>query len=472
MGIKSYMEIEEDPIEIAYKTYEKLKLSHERYNAFTIFRDWEAIHREIEGSKGPLKGLLIPVKDNISTKSIRTTCASRILSNYIPPYDAYAVEKLKEVGAVVVGKTNMDEFAMGNTSETSYFGPVKNPWKEGYVPGGSSGGSAVATLISGIPSLGSDTGGSVRQPASYNYILGLKPTYGLVSRFGLISYADSLEQIGIFAKYPLDLANILYYISEYDPRDGTMTKDGRRVRLRNSLYKISRGDGLDLSPEKYSIAYSSRIVELADEKVRKLFYRAVDILEEMGFRIHDVNLDFMEVGLPTYYIITMVEASSNLMRYDGIQYGLLEEVGDYFRSVAVSRSRGFGEEVKRRILTGALLSSKGYEGRYYLKALKLRRWIRDSMRRILDVYNLVIIPTTPSKPPKFGEALGPKGYIHDLYTVIPNLTGNPAISIPMGFIEGLPVGIQFISRWFTEDLLIKVAYTTEGKLYDSSKEVG
>lgn len=472
MDIKSYMDIEDDPIEIAFKTYERLRISDERYNAFTLLRDWDEIQKEIDASKGPLKGLLLPVKDNISTKSIRTTCASRILSNYIPPYDAYAVKKLKEAGVVVVGKTNMDEFAMGNTSETSYFGPVKNPWKDGYVPGGSSGGSAVATLVSGAPSLGSDTGGSVRQPASYTYILGLKPTYGLVSRYGLISYADSLEQIGVFAKYPLDLAKVLYHISDYDPRDGTMVRDGRRGRLRNSLSRISTGEDLELSPERYSIAYSSKIVELSDDDVRKLFYRSIDLLEEMGFRLHDIDLDFMEVGLPTYYIITMVEASSNLMRYDGIQYGLLEEIGDYFKSVSITRSRGFGEEVKRRIITGALLSSKGYEGKYYLKALKLRRWIRDSIKKILDVYNFIVIPTTPSKPPKFGEALGPKGYIHDLYTVIPNLTGNPAISIPMGFIEGLPVGLQFISRWFSEDLLIKVAYLTDGKLYDSSKEVG
>ena len=471
MGIKSYLEIEEDPLEIAYKTYEKLKESYEKYNAFTTLREWEELQKEVEKSEGPLKGLLLPVKDNISTKSILTTCASRILSNYIPPYDAYAVQKLKEVGSVVAGKTNMDEFAMGNTSETSYFGPVKNPWKDGYVPGGSSGGSAVATLISGAPSLGSDTGGSVRQPASYNYILGLKPTYGLISRYGLISYADSLEQIGVFTRYPMDMATILYYISEYDVRDGTMARDGRRTKLRSELQKILRGEDLEFSPEKYSIAYSSRVVDMADEQVKKLFYRAIDILEEIGFRIHDVNLNFMEVGLPTYYIITMVEASSNLMRYDGIQYGLIEEIGDYFRSAALTRSRGFGEEVKRRILTGALLSSKGYEGKYYLKALRLRRWIRDSMKRILDVYNFVIIPTTPSKPPKFQEALGPKGYIHDLYTVIPNLTGNPAINIPMGFIDGLPVGMQFISKWFTEDLLIKVAYITEGKLYDTSKEV-
>lgn len=470
MPIKSVIELDHDPVEVAYKIYSRLRESHEKCNSFITLREWDVIQREVENSSGPLKGLILPVKDNISTYSIHTTCGSRILSNYIPPYDAFVIEKLKEAGVVIAGKTNMDEFAMGNTSETSYFGPVKNPWREGYVPGGSSGGSAVATTISLAPSLGSDTGGSVRQPAAYTYALGLKPTYGLVSRYGLISYADSLEQIGILARYPWDISIILYYISEYDARDGTMTIDSGRLRLRRELYRLYNEE-IDFRPEKYSIAYSSKIVDKSDDEVEKRFYRAIDILEDIGYNFYEVDLDFMLVGLPTYYIITMVEASSNLMRYDGVQYGYTQDLGDYFSNTSTTRSRGFGDEVKRRILTGALLSSKGYEGRYYLKALKIRRWISNAIKKIFNEYDMIIIPTTPSKPPKFGEALGPKGYIHDLYTVIPNLTGNPALNIPIGFIDGLPIGIQLISRWFEEDLLIKTAYITEGKLYHSSKRV-
>ena len=459
---------DDDPLSIAEKQYEIFRVAKDRHNAFITLREKDKILEEVEKSQGPLKGLLIPVKDNIVTKGILTTCGSRILSNYIPPYDAYVVEVLKRHGAVVVGKTNMDEFAMGNTNETSYFGPVTNPWNVEHVPGGSSGGSAVATALGGYVSLGSDTGGSVRQPASYCYVLGYKPTYGLLSRYGLISYADSLEQIGIFSKFTSDLALILYYVSSYDPRDSTMPSNGYRDDLRKRVYNMLSGD-IDLDPEDVSIAYSDEIVDLSEEDVKKRFYEVVDRLEREGFRLYHVNMDFMKAGLPTYYIIAMVEASSNLYRYDGVQYGLMEKVGDYWRSAYITRSRGFGEEVKRRIIMGTLLSSKGYEGKYYIRALKLRRWIRDSMQRILKRYDLVLIPTTPAPPPRFGEAVGPKGYVYDLYTVIPNLTGHPALSIPTGFIDGLPIGIQVITNWFNDDILLRFSKYLENRIYEPGK---
>ena len=467
--MKPLIEIIKDGDELRIEDqYEIFRRAYREYNAFITLRDLDDILKEYEEVEGPLRGLLIPVKDNITTEGIRTTCGSKILSYYIPPYDAYVVRLLKNMGAVIVGKTNMDEFAMGNTSETSYFGPVYNPWRKDHVPGGSSGGSAVSTALGGYISLGSDTGGSVRQPAAYNYVLGYKPTYGLFSRYGLISYADSLEQIGIFSRFSMDLGYFIYLLSQYDERDSTMPRNGKRENLRNRLKRILEG-GLDIDPEKISIAYSEEMVSLADESISEKFYDTLNYLEAEGFRIYEIDMKFMKAGLPTYYIIAMVEASSNLYRYDGIQYGFREDIGDYWRSAYISRSKGFGDEVKRRIIMGTLLSSKGYEGRYYMKALKLRRWIRDSMQKIFKIYNFILLPTTPSPPPKLGEAIGPKGYINDLYTVIPNLTGHPAISIPNGFINGLPIGIQVIGRWFRDDELVIFSRFLEGRIYNPEK---
>ncbi len=458
----------DDPISLSEKYYERLKRWEERINIFITLREWGEIQLVHEPGK-PLSGGLIPVKDNISTRGVRTTCGSRILENYIPPYDAYAVERLGEIGLKVVGKTNMDEFGMGSTGENSGYGPTRNPWNTSHVPGGSSSGSAAAVAVAGGTSLGSDTGGSVRLPAAYCYVLGLKPTYGLVSRYGLVSYADSLEQIGILARYPEDMAYILYHISKLDKRDMTMPRTEDREELRERLINLYTGgaDGL----EGLRIGYSPELIEMADDAVAREAYRALNKLVELGVETLEIDLGFMEAGLPTYYAIAMAEASSNLMRYDGVLYGYMEREGEYWSSVYRTRALRLGEEVKRRIVYGSLITSAGYSGRYYIKALRIRRWIRDMMIDRLRRVDAVLMPTSPSTPPRLGEVEGVDMYALDLYTVIPNLTGHPAINIPAGFVGGLPVGIQLVTSYFNDDLLIRIAKGLEGVLYDPSKEV-
>lgn len=447
------------------KQFESFLEAHKYFNAFITLRSMEEVEGEFLKAGGPLKGLLVPVKDNIVTKGILTTCGSRILSNFVPIYDAFVIEILKSNGAVVVGKTNMDEFAMGNTGETSYYGRTLNPWSEDRVPGGSSSGSAVAVAWKGMVALGSDTGGSVRQPASYNYVVGLKPTYGLISRFGLISYADSLEQIGIFSRYGRDLAYLLYLLSQYDARDMTMVEGWERESLRIELLNLAF-HGIDEKKLELRVAYPINLVEKADVEVQELFYKSIDVLRNMGVKVGEVRADFLNVALSTYYIIAMVEASSNLARYSGVGYGLRLESPTYWDAVAKSRTLGFGDEVKRRIIMGTFASSKGYEGKYYIRALRLRRLIKEGLLKLLKDHDCIIMPTTPTPPPKFGEALGPKGYIHDMYTVIPNLTGNPAISIPIGFVNGLPIGLQVVGRYFSEDVLINLEMSLEHKVYN------
>jgi len=466
MKIKSLLELieEYEAIDLAENLYKRYIEASKKFNAFITLREWDDIEKDIKKVDGELKGFIIPVKDNISTKGIRTTCGSRILSNYIPPYNASVIEALQKYGIIVAGKTNMDEFAMGNTTENSFFGPSYNPWNKDHVPGGSSGGSAITVAYKGFGALGSDTGGSIRQPAAYNYILGLKPTYGLISRYGLVSYGESLEQIGPFSRFSRDLALFLYILSEYDPKDITMPNIMDRIKLREELKKYYKG-AYD-KDMKFKIAYSESLLSYADNGIKKNIYRVLDYLSGYGFEIDDVDLSFLEVSLSTYYIIAMVEASSNLARYDGSNYGLREYIEDYWISSFKTRTIGFGEEVKRRILMGGLASSKGFENKYYIRALKLRRYIRDNMVRILKEYDLIVTPTAPSPPPKIGEATGVKGYILDLYTVSPNLSGLPAINIPVGFINGLPIGIQFIGNYFKDIELIYIAGILEDKIYD------
>ncbi len=442
----------------------------ERFNTYISLRDWEEIEGEFDKAEGPLKGLLLPVKDNISTKGIFTTCGSNILSNYKPIYDAHVIDSLKSMGIVILGKTNMDEFAMGNTGETSFYGPTKNPWRPDRVPGGSSSGSAVAVAWKGLMALGSDTGGSIRQPASYTGIIGLKPTYGMVSRYGLVSYAESLEQIGPMARYPRDLALLYYYMTTIDDRDITMVRDRDRDVMRSRLLKIVKNDIDALEwMENMVISYPSRLVEEAEDPVKKIFYSAMDYLEDQGFSLVDIDAEFLRASLPAYYIIAMVEASSNLARYDGSNYGLRIDAYSYWDMVGKTRIKGFGEEVKRRIIMGGFASSKGYEGRYYIRSLKVRRWIKDNLMDILSRYPFIALPTSPILPPKFGETYGPEGYIQDMYTVIPNLTGHPAISIPAGYFNSLPIGIQFIGGYFSDPELILLSKIFEGKLYDPKR---
>ena len=411
----------------------------------------------------------IAIKDNISTEGIRTTCASKMLANYIPPYDASVIKMIKKAGLKIVGKTNMDEFAMGNSTETSFFGPTFNPWSLDRIPGGSSGGSATVVATFQVRfSLGSDTGGSIRNPASYNYILGLKPTYGAVSRFGLIAYAESLEQIGPFAKLSYDLAKLLYIISEIDEMDITMFYGESRVRYRREIKSFLMGDD---EPRGKRIFVPTNIIELADDVVKSYFKKAIDFLANEGFDIEEGSLEVLEGVLPAYYIIAMVEASSNLSRFDGVKYGYRAESLSYKQMVMKTRAEGFGREVKIRILMGTFASSVGYKDRYYLRALKVRRWLKNELIKIFRNFDFIAIPTTPTPPPKFGESLGPKGYVNDIYTVIANLAGTPAISIPMGLAYGfLPLGFQLIGKWFSDADLIRIAKLFEGKLYDPRAE--
>ncbi|AGK61132.1 aspartyl/glutamyl-tRNA(Asn/Gln) amidotransferase subunit A [Archaeoglobus sulfaticallidus PM70-1] len=400
---------------------------------------------------GKLAGIPVAVKDNISTKGMLTTCASKILHNYIPPYDAHVVERLKQEGAIIIGKTNMDEFAMGTTTETSYFGVVKNPFDKSRVAGGSSGGSAACLAgDESVVSLGSDTGGSIRCPASFCGVYGLKPTYGLVSRYGLIPYANSLEQIGPFATCVEDLAILLEVIAGKDERDST-----------NSGKDFNSRDLRDVGRLKIGV-----IREMSgNEDVMSSFNEALEVVKK-HHEVEEVSLRSLKYALPAYYIIAMSEASSNLARYDGVRYGLaldrLSNWNDYFSEV---RAEGFGDEVKRRIMLGSYALSAGYYGKYYLKALKVRTLVINDFERALSKYDLLIAPTMPSLPFRIGELADPLTmYKADVNTVPINLSGLPSLSMPIFMRKGLPVGMQIIGNYFSESLILSFAKQLENEL--------
>lgn len=424
----------------------------------------------------PLFGVPIAVKDNISTKGIRTTCASRMLENYVPVFDATVVELLKQAGAIIVGKTNMDEFAMGSTNETSYFGPVLNPWDRSRVPGGSSGGSAATVAARQVPlALGTDTGGSIRAPASYCGIVGLKPTYGMVSRYGLIAYADSLEQIGPMARTVEDLALLFDVIERYDPRDSTSVPPKFRPSTGRHLQELRT-----IFPEEISGLRMALISELMSEgiesEVSHSIMRSVEIFEKYDIMVDEISIPELRYALPAYYIIAMAEASSNLARYDGIRYGFSSGApGKFYDVIAENRRLGFGEEVRRRILLGTFVLSAGYYGQYYLKALKVRRLIKEALDRAFKSFDILISPTMPILPPKLGERIKDPLtlYLMDLCTVPANLAGVPALSIPCAFVNGLPVGMQLMAPPFHEDVLFKAAYIfqKETRLYEMSPPV-
>jgi len=454
--------------------YSRQREAAERFNAYITLRSLEEVEEDAESSEGPLKGVLLPIKDNISTRGVKTTCASRMLAGYSPPYDASVVKLLKKAGATVVGKTNMDEFAMGSTGENSAFGPTRNPWDVDRVPGGSSSGSAVAVAYHGYVSLGSDTGGSIRLPACYCGVLGLKPTYGLVSRFGLIPYAESLEQIGPFSRFSKDLAMLMKLLIEYDEMDMTMTPS---TSLRNSiasrLEAIIKSTGKPAVVNGVKIAYSSKLISLADSRVQRVIENFISYLrDEMHAEVSDVDLPMLDKSLSAYYIIAMVEASSNLARYDATYYITRETYTSYWQDTIRLRSEKFGDEVKRRIIMGSFASSAGYMGRYYLKALKVRRFIKNLVSEVLSRFDFLLMPVSPSPPPKLGEAVGVDAYALDIYTVVPNLTGHPALAIPIGFSSGLPVGVQFISDYYKDAELVYLAYLLEDRVYDPRKAPG
>jgi aspartyl-tRNA(Asn)/glutamyl-tRNA(Gln) amidotransferase subunit A len=404
----------------------------------------------------PLAGIPIAIKDNICTEGVRTTAASKILYNFTPPYNATVVKKLAGQDAAITGKTNLDEFAMGSSTENSGFSPTRNPWDLERVPGGSSGGSAAAVAArEAICAIGSDTGGSIRQPAAFCGVIGMKPTYGLVSRYGLIAFASSLDQIGPFTRDVADCALMLNAICGHDLLDSTsasyVVPDYRRFLI-NDVKGLKIG-----APREY-------MGDGIDPGVRRLVGKAMTTLESLGAEVEETSLPHAGYALPTYYLIAPAEASSNLARYDGVRYGYraagAEDVVDMFMK---TRSQGFGAEVKRRIMLGTYALSAGYYDAYYLKALQVRTLIREDFDRAFEKYDVLLSPVTPSPAFRFGEKTGNplQMYLSDICTIAVNLAGIPAISMPCGFIDGLPVGLQLMGGPFNEGRLIQVSYAFE-----------
>ncbi|WP_013320937.1 Asp-tRNA(Asn)/Glu-tRNA(Gln) amidotransferase subunit GatA [Gloeothece verrucosa] len=405
---------------------------------------------------GLLEGIPIAIKDNMCTQGIPTTCGSKILENFVPPYESTVTQKLKELGTIALGKTNLDEFAMGSSTETSGYQVTANPWDLSRVPGGSSGGSAAAVAAEeAVVALGSDTGGSIRQPASYCGVVGLKPTYGLVSRFGLVAYASSLDQIGPFARTVEDAAIFLGAIAGYDPKDSTSlnieipdyTKflKPKLSKLKIGIIKETFGEGLD-------------------PVVGEAVHQAVEQLKKLGAKIKEISCPRFRYGLPAYYIIAPSEASANLARYDAVKYGIRKDADTLMSMYTGTRASGFGTEVKRRIMLGTYALSAGYYDAYYLKAQKVRTLIKQDFDQAFEEVDVLVCPTAPTTAFKAGEKTDDplSMYLSDLMTIPVNLGGLPGMSIPCGFDSlGLPIGMQLISNVLREDLLFQVAFAYE-----------
>lgn len=411
--------------------------------------------------KGELTGLLagvpVAVKDNICTQDLLTTCASKMLAHFVPTFSAEAVVSLEKAGAVIIGKTNMDEFAMGSTTETSAYGETRNPWNTAHVPGGSSGGSAAAVAAGEcFFALGSDTGGSIRQPAAFCGVVGLKPTYGTVSRYGLIAYGSSLDQIGPLTKNVADCAAVLELIASHD------TKDSTSVRREDTDFTSALVD--DVSGMKIGIP-RDYLGEGLDAEVKEAVLAAAKVLEERGAVVEMFDLSLVEYAIPAYYTIASAEASSNLERFDGVKYGHRTDACEGLHNMyKKTRSEGFGAEVKRRIMLGSFVLSSGYYDAYYLKALKVKAMIKKAFDDAFAKYDLILGPVAPTTAPKLGESLSDplKMYLGDIYTISVNLAGLPGISVPCGTDSGgLPIGLQLIADSFQEKKLIQAAYTYE-----------
>jgi aspartyl-tRNA(Asn)/glutamyl-tRNA(Gln) amidotransferase subunit A len=404
----------------------------------------------------PLLGIPIAVKDIFLTQGIRTTCASEILSNFIPPYDATAVRKLKEAGAVIIGKTNMDEFAMGSSTENSAFAVTRNPWNLACVPGGSSGGSASAVAADQcVAALGTDTGGSIRQPAACCGVVGLKPTYGRVSRYGVVAFASSLDQVGPMTKDVTDCALLLQAISGHDAADSTSVRSDV-PNYAAALNSDVRGLRVGV-PREYFVAGIQPEVEAA---VRE----ACRVLEKSGMILEEVSLPHTEYAIAVYYIIATAEASSNLARYDGMKYGLRSRAADLTETYIKSRARGFGAEVKRRIMLGTYALSAGYYDAYYLKAQKVRALIKSDFSEALKTFDAIVTPTAPTTAFQIGEKVSDplQMYLSDIFTISINLAGLPGLSLPCGFdSKGLPIGMQIIGKHFDETALLRIGYAYE-----------
>jgi aspartyl-tRNA(Asn)/glutamyl-tRNA(Gln) amidotransferase subunit A len=437
----------------------RIKNMDPELNSFITLTEEHAIDKakiiDKEISKGilrPLSGIPLAQKDIFCTKDIKTTCGSKMLDNFISPYDATVVEKLNDAGMVIVGKTNMDEFAMGSSNETSFFGDVKNPWDKDYVPGGSSGGSAASVSARLIPcSTGTDTGGSIRQPASLTGICGIKPTYGRVSRFGMIAFASSLDQAGVFTRTAEDSAILLTHISGFDPKDSTSSKNPVPDYAADCTKKF----------KSLIIGIPSEFLDGLDDKVREVFDENIRILEKNGCKFKKISLKSSKLGVSAYQVVAPAECSSNLSRYDGVRFGYrAKNVKNIEELYKKSRSEAFGPEVKRRILIGTYALSAGYYDAYYLKAQKIRKIISNEFEDAFKEVDLILGPTTPDTAFKLGEKTNDPiaMYLSDVFTVSTNLAGLPAMSIPMGFKNNLPLGLQIIGNHFDESKILSLAH--------------
>ena len=445
--------------------FAQIDQTEDRYHAYVTldkegaYKQADAVQEKIDKGEltGALAGVPVAIKDNMCTKGLLTTCSSKILENYIPTYTASAVQNLTDAGCVIIGKTNMDEFAMGSTTETSYYGVTRNPHNPDHVPGGSSGGSAAAVALNEcFFALGSDTGGSIRQPSAFCGITGMKPTYGTVSRYGLIAYGSSLDQIGPMTKNVTDCAAVLETIASYDKKDSTSMKREeydftsalvRNVKgLRIGLPKDYFGDGLD-------------------SEVKAAIFKAAETFKRMGAIVEEFDLGLVQYAIPAYYIIASAEASSNLERFDGVKYGYrTKEYGDLHSMYKKTRSEGFGSEVKRRIMLGSFVLSSGYYDAYYLKALKTKALIKQEFDKAFEKYDIILAPAAPTTAPLLGSSLQDpiKMYLSDIYTISANLAGIPGLSIPCGKDnKGLPIGMQLLGGCFQEKTLLRAGFAYE-----------
>ncbi len=444
---------------------DKIEESEKTINAYVTIDKEAALQKAAEVQKkieageltGPLAGVPVAIKDNMCKEGVLTTCSSKILGNFIPTFSAEAVLNLEKAGAVMIGKTNMDEFAMGSTTETSAYGVTRNPRNTEHVPGGSSGGSAAAVAADEcFFALGSDTGGSIRQPASFCGVVGLKPTYGTVSRYGLIAYGSSLDQIGPLTKDVTDCATVMEVIASHDKKDSTSV-ERKDTDFTSALVQDVKGMKIGIPRDYFG--------EGLDAEVKEAVLAAAKVLEEKGAIVEEFDLSLVEYAIPTYYTIAAAEASSNLERFDGIKYGYrTEEYEGLHNMYKKTRSEGFGAEVKRRIMLGSFVLSSGYYDAYYLKALRVKAMIRKAFDEAFAKYDIILGPVAPTTAPKLGESLSDplKMYLGDIYTISVNLAGLPGISVPCGKdSKGLPIGLQLIADSFEEKKLIRAAYTYE-----------
>lgn len=445
--------------------FAQIDQTEDRYHAYVTldkegaYKQADAVQEKIDKGEltGALAGVPVAIKDNMCTKGLLTTCSSKILENYVPTYTASAVQNLTDAGCVIIGKTNMDEFAMGSTTETSYYGVTRNPHNPDHVPGGSSGGSAAAVALNEcFFALGSDTGGSIRQPSAFCGITGMKPTYGTVSRYGLIAYGSSLDQIGPMTKNVTDCAAVLETIASYDKKDSTSMKR-EEYDFTSALVRDVKGLRIGLPKDYFG--------DGLDSEVKAAIFKAAETFKRMGAIVEEFDLGLVQYAIPAYYIIASAEASSNLERFDGVKYGYrTKEYGDLHSMYKKTRSEGFGSEVKRRIMLGSFVLSSGYYDAYYLKALKTKALIKQEFDKAFEKYDIILAPAAPTTAPLLGSSLQDpiNMYLSDIYTISANLAGIPGLSIPCGKDKmGLPIGMQLLGGCFQEKTLLRAGFAYE-----------